>query len=254
MDHVEINRAFWNDIAPDFVALGERLWALDQPEWGIWNTPNDRAPMLPPDMTGLEAVELGCGTGYISGWMAARGANVLGLDVSDQQLGTARRLAAQHGAQIDFRHLNAEATGLEDESFDFAISEYGAAIWCDPKLWLPEAWRILRPGGRLTFLGNHPLMHITTPLSGAKCDHALHRPYRTLGRLDWTRVQIDPGGVEFSLTFEAWLSLFREIGFDVTDYRELYAAEATTQDRFAVPADWAKSYPSEQIWWLTKPA
>jgi hypothetical protein len=33
--------------------------------------------------------------------------------------------------------------------------EYGAAIWCDPYRWIPEAARLLRPGGELLFLGNH---------------------------------------------------------------------------------------------------
>ena len=39
-------------------------------------------------------------------------------------------------------------------SFDLAISEYGAAIWADPYKWIPEAARLLRPGGQLIFLGN----------------------------------------------------------------------------------------------------
>lgn len=34
------------------------------------------------------------------------------------------------------------------------ISEYGAAIWSDPHRWIPEAARVLRPGGQLAFLGN----------------------------------------------------------------------------------------------------
>jgi hypothetical protein len=31
---------------------------------------------------------------------------------------------------------------------DLAVSEYGASIWCDPHRWIPEAHRLLRPGGR----------------------------------------------------------------------------------------------------------
>ncbi|GAA5180131.1 hypothetical protein GCM10023322_11730 [Rugosimonospora acidiphila] len=41
----------------------------------------------------------------------------------------------------------AEAVPYEDDAFGFAISEYGAALWCDPYLWIPEAARILVPGG-----------------------------------------------------------------------------------------------------------
>jgi ubiquinone/menaquinone biosynthesis C-methylase UbiE len=62
-------------------------------------------------------------------------------------LATARELAAEHRADITFIEGNTEATGLPDASFDFEISEYGASIWCPPDEWLPEGWRLLRPGG-----------------------------------------------------------------------------------------------------------
>ena len=252
--HVTVNRDFWNGMAAEWVALGERQWALDTPTWGLWNLPDDHVTLLPADMTGLDAIELGCGNGYVAGWMARRGARVTAIDVSDRQLETARRLAAEHGADITFLEGNAEATGLAGASFDFAVSEYGAAIWCDPRVWLPEAHRLLRPGGRLAFLGNHPLMFVATPLSGDVTDFTFHRPYRDTNRFDWTDAEVEPGGIEFNLTVSAWMALFREVGFEVLDYRELFAPETATGVRGAVTADWAKRYPSEQVWWLKKPA
>lgn len=251
-DHVAINKAFWEGMAKDYVAIGEELWALETPRWGIWRTPDARAPLLPDDMSGMDAIELGCGTGYVSAWMANRGAVVTGMDVSPSQLQTAKRLADQHDTPVTFIEGNAEKTGLPDASFDFAVSEYGAAIWCDPAVWLREAYRILRPGGRLSFLGSHPLILVATPLNGAACDTTLHRPYRDLDRFDWTDVEIDPGGFEFNRSFEGWMTLFAEIGFQVTDYRELYASDTETADFGHVSADWARKYPSEQVWWLQK--
>lgn len=253
-EHVDVNKAFWDGMAEHWARLGERLWSLNTPEWGNMNLSDRTVSLLPKDMTGMDAVELGCGTGYVSGWMARRGASVTAIDVSPRQLATARRLAKKHGARITFLEGNAEVTGLPDAAFDFAVSEYGAAIWCDPDLWLREAYRILRPGGQLSFLGNHPLCIITTPANGAASDYTLHRPYRDMNRLDWTQVEIDPGGMCFNRSFESWIRLFNDIGFRITDYRELYARDTEDRNLGHVTAEWAKTYPSEQVWWLKKPS
>lgn len=252
-DHVSINRDIWNADAANWVASGRRLWSLDTPEWGNWGNPDNNLTLLPPDMTDMDAIELGCGTAYVSGWMARRGARVTAIDVSAQQLSTAGQLAAEHGADITFIEGNAEATGLSDAAFDFAISEYGASIWCPPDAWLKEAWRLLRPGGRLVFLGNHPLSLICAPLDGAPCDWSLHRPYRDMWGADWTEVEFEPSGVCFNLTMSSWMEQFADIGFAVTKYQEIYAPNRAHGTRAAIPADWAKSYPVEQVWQLQKP-
>lgn len=253
-DHVAINRDVWDADAQNWVAVGERLWAAETPVWGNWAIPEASLNLLPSDMTNQDAIELGCGTGYVAGWMARRGARVTAIDVSSHQLATARHLAKKHGADITFIEGNAEATGLPDASFDFAISEYGAAIWCPPDKWLREAWRLLRPGGRLVFLGNHPMVLLCSPANGAPCETTLHRPYRGMWGADWTEVEFDPSGVSFNLTISAWMALFAEIGFTVRRYQELFAPDSETEMRAFVPAEWAKRYPVEQVWHLEKPA
>lgn len=253
-DYVAINRDYWNGMAADWVEAGEHAWTSEHVAWGNWSAPDDELRLIPQDMSGLDAVELGCGTGYFSAWMARRGAKVTGLDVSAEQLATARRLNETHGLNINFIEANAEATGLPDASFDFAVSEYGAAIWCDPDVWLPEAHRLLRAEGRLVFLGNHPMTLITTPPNGAPCEHVLHRPYRDLSGADWTEVEIDPGGIEFNRTFAGWLALFDRVGFDIVSYHELYAPQEAPRDRFSIPGAWARDYPAEQIWNLKRRA
>ena len=75
--------------------------------------------------------------------------------------GAPRGLQDEHDLRFPLIHGSAEAVPVADATFDLAISEYGAAIWCDPYSWIPEAARVLRPGGRLIFLGNGPLLVLT---------------------------------------------------------------------------------------------
>ncbi|MCZ6894977.1 MAG: methyltransferase domain-containing protein [Gammaproteobacteria bacterium] len=243
-------------MASDWVSAGERSWKQEDPTWGIWAIPESQLKLLPRDMTNMTAIELGCGTAYVSAWMARRGAEVVGIDNSSDQLQTAERLMTEHGVALSLIHGNAETAPYPDASFDFAISEYGAAIWCDPEIWIPEAHRLLKPGGMLTFLGTHPLAMVATPVNGANCDERLHRPYFGMHKLDWRNAEIDPGGIEFNLTQSNWLRLFRETGFEVINYMELQAPANAAEIKFTIPGKWAQNWPSEQVWQLraTTPA
>lgn len=252
-DYLHVNKNIWNADAGNWVSFARQQWAQSDPVWGNWGNREQDLNLLPTDMNDMDAIELGCGTGYVSYWMFKRGAAVTGIDISAEQLATARQLATEHDVSICFAEANAEATHLPNSAFDYAISEYGASIWCQPDRWLIEAWRLLRPGGQLVFLGNHPLSLICSPLDGSPANLTLHRPYRDMWGADWTQVEIEPTGICFNLTVSAWLQLFNKIGFTVTKYQELYAPENAVGTRAAVPADWAKSYPVEQVWHLQKP-
>ena len=252
-EHVAENRRYWDGMAHDWVVSGERAWA-GEARWGTWAIPNAELPLLPDEMHGKRAIELGCGTGYVSAWMRRRGASVYAIDNSEAQLATARRLSDLHGLDdIEWVHGNAETVDQPDGSFDFAISEYGAAIWCEPVSWITEAHRLLRPGGELVFLGNHPLVMVCSPMDGSlPVTDRLERDYFGLGRLDWRDAVDEPGGIEFNLPISSWMRLFDDIGFDVIDYIEVRAPESATGTNGTVTADWARRFPSEQVWRLRK--
>ena len=250
-DYARTNRAYWNRHADWWVNPGRRSWASPEPHWGIWAIPNRELPLLPDDLSGLDAIELGCGTAYVSAWMVRRGARVTGIDPSDRQLETARSFTDEYEIEIELIHGVGESVPRPDASFDFAISEYGAAIWADPHAWIPEAWRLLRPGGRLHFLGHSPLSMICSPPNDDRTSRTLQRDYFGLHRVEWT-VPDDPS-VEFNLPISEWFALFKRTGFVIEDFYEVQAPPEATGEQFETSADWAKRFPSEQAWRLRKP-
>ncbi|HEY2636112.1 MAG TPA: class I SAM-dependent methyltransferase [Solirubrobacteraceae bacterium] len=250
-EHVARNRAAWDEWAQEYVADGRRNWETDAPSWGIWGVPEADVGMLPADLDGLEAIELGCGTGYVSAWLARRGARPVGIDNSEAQLATARGFQEEFGLEFPLHHGNAEAVPYPDASFDLAISEYGASIWCDPYAWIPEAARLLRPGGRLHFLVNSVLLALCLPdeEDGAAGDR-LVRPLFGLHRMEWS----DDDSVEFHLPHGEMIALLRDTGFELEGLTEIRPpADATTRYPF-VKLDWARQWPCEEVWRARKRA
>ncbi|MDA0353048.1 MAG: class I SAM-dependent methyltransferase [Chloroflexi bacterium] len=249
-DYLQVNREHWQGNAPDYVEAAERNWA-GAPRWGIWGIPESEAGILPLDLEGKVTVELGCGTGYVSAWVARRGARPIALDLTPEQLATARRMQRQHGLEFTLIRGVGEHVPLPDGCADLVISEYGSAIWSDPYEWIPEAARLLKPGGELVFLGGSVLLMLMAPeFDGVAAETTLLRPQRGLHRLDWPA---DPdSGVEFYLSHGDWIGLFRANELEVEELIELYPSEdATTRYPF-VTLEWARQWPAEEVWRVRK--
>lgn len=248
-EHVRRNRDAWDHFAADYVAAGERAWASREVTWGIFDTPEAELRMLPDDPAGLDCVELGCGTAYVSAWLARRGARPVAIDNSPAQLKTAARLQAEHGIAFPLHLGNAERTPFADKQFDFAISEYGASIWCDPYAWIPEAARILKPGGRLVFLVNSVLQMLCTGEDDeAKITNTLERPQLGMHRFEWP----DDDSVEFHLPHGELIGLLRVNAFEIEELIEVTVPpDATTRYPY-VDAAWASRWPVEEVWKVRK--
>jgi SAM-dependent methyltransferase len=257
-DYAAINRVHWT-IANSRYTDGSagNAWADATVAWGVWQRPDADLNAL-PDIREKDVVELGCGTGDFGARLKRAGARrVVGVDVTPAQLATARRLNDETGLGLEFLEANAEEVPLPDASFDVAVSEYGASIWCDPYQWIPEAARLLRPGGELVFLACSTLSTLCSPDIGPSVVEQLQRPQRGLHKLEWPSDENSDGpSVEFSIGHGEMFALLRQSGFTVIDFIEIYAPDDAIDHPFYtfVPVHWARKWPAEEIWRARKNA
>jgi SAM-dependent methyltransferase len=245
-DDVARNVAAWTRANAEYTdGAAAAAWAREELRWGVFGVPEAELGVL-GDVGGLDVVELGCGTAFLSAWLAKRGAaRVVGVDPTPAQLDTARRLVAETGIQVELVEAPAESVPLPDASFDLALSEYGACLWAAPDRWLAEASRLLRPDGRLIFLTGSPLLFLCLPDEGLAGERLL-RPHFGRGRVEW------PGeeGVEYHPSHADWIRLLRASRFDVEALHELRAPDdAQTHGYYDyVTAEWARRWPAEDLW------
>ena len=246
------NRDVWTAENAAYTAKQAReAWAQEEIRWGVFQKPEAEVGAL-PDVAGMDAVELGCGTAYFSAWLAKRGARPVGVDVTPAQLETARECQQEFGLEFPLIEASAEDVPLPDESFDLVLSEFGASIWCEPERWVAEAARLVRPGGELVFLCNSTIAILCSPDKGP-VEERLLRPQFGMYRFDW------PGedeGVNFYIPHGEWVRVLRENGLEVLALHELQApSDAVDHPHYDyVAAEWARKWPSEDIWRARKRA
>jgi SAM-dependent methyltransferase len=248
VDSIAANVAEWTQTNEEHTdANAERACAHPGILWGVFAIPEAEIGALPESFDGLDVVELGCGTAYFGSWLARRGARVTGVDPTPAQLATARRMIEQTGIELELVEAPGESVPLPDASFDLAVSEYGASLWADPRRWIPEAARLLRPGGLLVFLTNSTLVYLTAPDSVEEMvGTELLRDQFGMYRMQWTGAQ----GIEYHLSHGDWIALLRENGFEIEALHEPQPGATAENPSYYdfVDVEWAKKWPAEEIW------
>jgi SAM-dependent methyltransferase len=151
------SRAWWDADADDYLAEhGTDIGEVDF----VWCPEGLREAdaRLLGDVAGRRVLEVGCGSAPCSRWLAARGAEPVGLDLSGRMLRHAGRLNAATGVDVPLVQAGAERLPFGDAAFDLACSAFGAVPFvAAPDRVMREVARVLRPGGRWVFAVNHPM-------------------------------------------------------------------------------------------------
>jgi SAM-dependent methyltransferase len=247
LSDVERNRAFWDRESDAYQERNREHIGRPEPRWGMWQLPESELGIL-GDVAGKDVLELGCGAAQWSINLARLGARPVGIDYSERQLEHGRAAVAEAGFDFPLLHAPADDVPLPHASFDIVFADHGANRFADPFLWVPEAARLLRPGGLLAFSGGTPLEVMCWSEEADTFDDRLHDDYFGMHRVEETN-----GPVQFELPYGEWIRLFRANGLEILDLREIQPPEgAESTYRTAEETEWARKWPMEQIWIVRK--
>ena len=206
------NRAAWNAIAGTYQER-HRLSA-DRLLYGVRCPTEDELGLL-GDVQGRRVLVLGCGGGQDAIALARRGAQVAGIDLSDEQVRFARELTQKEGLVVPFVQGNVEELpDVDSETQDIVVSSQALTYVEHADRCFAEVFRVLKPGGLLVFSVQHPM----DACLGEHPPYTLAKYYWEVQR-DWEWEFIEAGLKErfrsWYRTVAEWFALLQAAGFQV---------------------------------------
>jgi SAM-dependent methyltransferase len=211
VNDLAVNRTAWQRHAHHRQATGDRpATLLARFDWTQLPGLGPGVKLFGP-VQGLRVVELGCGAGDHTAYLAAHGAHATGIDFAPAQI---------HRAGARWRQTVPGATFVADEAIQFlgrdsspldaCFSIFGALGHCEPAPLLRAIHRRLRPRGRLLFSVRHPTGHARSVLSSGRRIERLR-----IGRAIHVPI------VRYDHDLETWTSLLTAAGYSVHTALEL---------------------------------
>lgn len=192
---------------------------------------------------GLRVLDAGCGEGYLARALAARGADVVGLDACQGLIDAAAATPADGPGSLSFTRASVDAMPVEDDGFDLVVCNHLFSHLQDPTQAINEFGRVLRSGGRLVILTLHPCFYVENSEQGAMNSVPASRYFASRG-VD-QRFLVD--GLESPSMITSWLrplefycGTLRDAGFVIADLREPHPAE----DQLISDPWWRKGFPT----------
>ncbi|MFC9795460.1 class I SAM-dependent methyltransferase [Streptomyces sp. NPDC127584] len=241
MDSIPANRRLWNRISGAYQHAHDPQIGASPRLWGMYSVPDAHLGVL-GDVAGKRVLELGCGAGQWSRSLAAEGADVVGIDLSEAQLAAAA--AAMGEARYPLVQGAAEQLPFADAGFDLVFCDFGGLSWAPPHLAVPQAARVLRPGGRLVFNVASPWFEACYDEQAARVTTTLRQDYFGL-----SAIGEGDGATSYQLTYGDWVRVLRGAGLVIDDLVEPRPEIGTPNGYNETdPPDWAHRWPAELLW------
>ncbi|HEX9341135.1 MAG TPA: methyltransferase domain-containing protein [Thermoplasmata archaeon] len=202
------------------------------------------------DVRGRRILDAGCGTGYLARILAAKGAIVVGVDLSPKLLAAARKQEALEPLGVEYEEADlADLSRFGDGTFDVVVSNVVMQDVLRYREAFRELRRIIRPGGQLLFSVTHPCFERPIPGSWLREPPDTERVEEWRGLLvdryyDRVAVWWGPAGKEtavgFHRTLEDYVTALHDAGFFVVRMEEPVPSEDALQRMYREFADYSR--------------